>query len=83
MKYIMLIRMQTIKAMLTRSKYFIRNYLLVISLYILRMYLSRFCSCPQTYEAELKTEGLVNLIYEISRQHRIQTVVWVFLDDFS
>jgi hypothetical protein len=43
-----------------------------------------FCLCPEGLsEARLKSNGLINLAEEISRQPSIQTVVWLLLAAFS
>jgi hypothetical protein len=54
------------------------------SCYILAQNLSTFCSCPKTLsEAEFKSNGLINLVEEISREYSIQTMAWLLLMAFS
>jgi GTP cyclohydrolase FolE2 len=45
--------------------------------------LSTLCPCSETlWEAQLKSDRLVNLMEDISRQSHIQTVPRLLLDDF-
>jgi hypothetical protein len=55
-----------------------RNWSRGHSFYVLAKNLSTFCPCPETFgESEFESDDPINLVEEISRQHRIQAVVWV------
>jgi hypothetical protein len=62
------------------SKDFIGNCTKGHSYYILAKNFSTFCPCPETLnEDEFKSNGLITLTKEISRQPSIQAATWILL----